>query len=193
MTLVALSPCLRGISIVALALSLGGCCCGEPQAGLRTLERLTAPTARYVAVQLTLLDEKGDEGTSQVLVEAMVVSAPHGMDIASRMGSSMTASAATIMSEVHNARILQLPSVVTLVGEEATVEVADADADADGDDTALQLLRVSVRAPTNAQSMKIDLSYEQSRNKMPVYSLPRTTIEVVKGQPAVVAVPRHTR
>ena len=190
MAVAALSPCVPSFLaflLLSFAVTIGGCCCAEPEAGLRVLDRATAPTSRFIVVMLTCLDQRSDDGAGQVLIEAMVVSAPPGMDIQSRMRSSMDASAAMIRSEVHNARILHLPSVVTVEGEEAAVEVSDAY----GDGGNLQSLIVKVPASTTAESMTIELTYEQRRGDTPVYSLPPTMIEVPKGKPVVIAVPRR--
>ena len=190
MVVVAPSPCVRRareLLLLLLAVTASGCCCREPAAGLRLLDRATSPTSRYVAVMLTRLDQKMDDGRGQVLIEAMVVSAPPGMDIRFRMGPSMQAWAAKVKSDVPSARVLQLPSVVTADGEEATVEVGGAE----GSENNLQSLNVTLLPSTTAESMTIELSYEQRRGTTPVYSLPRTTIEVPKGKPVVVAVPRR--
>ena len=54
-------PCL----VLALALAVGGCCCDEPAAGQRLLERATAPTAHHVALKLTPLGQPSDEGRAR--------------------------------------------------------------------------------------------------------------------------------
>jgi hypothetical protein len=132
---------MRQLIALSLALVLAGCCCPRPcepaTMVFTTTASVTAPTRQFLVVRCTVLTERGEGGKRQILLESSLISVGHAGAIEALEKAERTEEKAAPVwlagSEEPNAtfgepsEILTKPSIVTLDGEEATVQVSDAD------------------------------------------------------------------
>ncbi len=133
---------MRQLLVLGLAVLLAGCCCTRPcatrgcdsgAADWTTATYETAPTREFLVVRCTVLEERSEEGKRQILLESSLVSVGHTGAIEALEKAERTAEKAAPVwlagPQVPDATfgepstVLTKPSIVTLDGEEATVQV----------------------------------------------------------------------
>ena len=127
---------------LALALVLGGCCCGEPETGRRTASASTPEAAqtgrRFIVVRATRMG-LSEDGRRQLLIESSVVAVRRAgpidaIDRAERLavGEAPVWLAGTQVPDATfgaHSEVVQRPSVVTQEDDEATIQVAETSGD----------------------------------------------------------------
>ena len=98
---------------------------------------VTAPTRQFLVVRCTVLTERGEGGKRQILLESSLISVGHEGTIEALKKAERTEEKAAPVwlagTEAPEAtfgqpsEVLIKPSIVTLDGQEATVQVSDAD------------------------------------------------------------------
>jgi hypothetical protein len=130
---------MRQLIALGLALVLGGCCCPQPcdraATASTTTASVTAPTRQFLVVRCTVLTKRGEDGRRQILLESSLISVGHAGTIEALEKAERTEEKAAPVwlagAEVPEAtfgepfEVLIKPSLVTLDGDEATVQVGE--------------------------------------------------------------------